>query len=203
MMRQVTSISLVHYTALLAFFVGLTTNTAQANPEFWAFEWPVTNFDKSSIDYSEVKSGGPPKDGIPPIDNPQFVPFMDIKNLDPLEPVIGLQVGDALRAYPLNILMWHEIVNDEIGGLPVAATFCPLCNAVMVFDRRVTVDNETLVLDFGTTGKLRKSDLIMWDRQTESWWQQFTGEAIVGDMLGARLSLFPSRLESWERFQPR
>ena len=81
--------------------------------------------------------------------------------------------------------IWHEIVNDAVGGLPVVVTYCPLCNASLVFDRSVG----GRVLDFGTTGKLRSSDLVMYDRQTESWWQQFTGDAIVGTMTGERLRL--------------
>jgi Protein of unknown function (DUF3179) len=99
-------------------------------------------------------------------------------------------------AYPLRILTWHEIVNDTIGGVPVAVTYCPLCNAAIAFDRRVG----GRVLDFGTTGKLRHSDLVMYDRQTESWWQQYTGTAIVGELAGLELELLPARVESFERF---
>ena len=99
------------------------------------------------------------------------------------EPVIGLVVNGDARAYPLKILIWHEIVNDTVGGVPVTVTYCPLCNSAIVFER--TVDGR--VLDFGTTGKLRNSDLVMYDRQTESWWQQFSGTAIVGAMTGTKL----------------
>jgi len=95
--------------------------------------------------------------------------------------------------------MWHEIANDEIGGVPVSVTFCPLCNAVVVFDRRVG----DRVLDFGTTGRLRNSDLIMYDRQTETWWQQFLGEGIVGELTGIRLDILPARLESFAQFRAR
>lgn len=109
------------------------------------------------------------------------------------------RVGDDIRAYPLRILMWHKIVNDVVGGVPVAVTFCPLCNAAMGFDRRV----DSQVLEFGTTGKLRYSDLVMYDRQTESWWQQFLGEAIVGVMTGARLKHLPARIESFAKFRKR
>ncbi|MDJ0686684.1 MAG: DUF3179 domain-containing protein [Alphaproteobacteria bacterium] len=189
--------------ALAGLVVALLTQPVFANPAVWSFEWPRTNFDKTTVDFDEIKSGGPPKDGIPPIDDPKFVDWTAASDLAPTEPVIGLILGQEMKAYPLRILMWHEIANDEIGGTPVAATFCPLCNAVIVFDRRITIDGAERVLDFGTTGKLRKSDLVMWDRQTESWWQQFTGEAIVGDLLGQRLKILPSRLESWENFQAR
>jgi hypothetical protein len=93
--------------------------------------------------------------------------------------------------------MFHEIVNDTVGGLPVAVTFCPLCNASIVFDRRVA----GAVLDFGTTGKLRKSDLVMYDRQSESWWQQFTGKGIVGRYAGATLTQLPSTIAAFEDFR--
>ena len=102
--------------------------------------------------------------------------------------------GGEVRAYPLQILLWHEIVNDRVGGLPLAVTFCPLCNTALVFDRRLG----DRTLDFGTTGRLRHSDLIMYDRQTESWWQQASGEAIVGTLAGARLKRFPATILSWE-----
>ena len=115
------------------------------------------------------------------------------------EPVIGLVVNGDARAYPLKILIWHEIVNDTVGGVPVTVTYCPLCNSAIVFER--TVDGR--ILDFGTTGKLRNSDLVMYDRQSESWWQQFSGRAIVGAMTGTELKMLPSRLESWALFKER
>jgi hypothetical protein len=103
----------------------------------------------------------------------------------PARPVIVVEVGDQARAYPIQILTWHEIVNDQLGGLPLSVTFCPLCNTGIAFER--TVDGR--VLDFGTTGRLRHSNLIMYDRQTESWWHQATGEAIAGDLTGETLTL--------------
>lgn len=159
----------------------------------------TTDFTLASIDLGEIKSGGPPKDGIPAIDSPVFKPIGEIDDIAPTEPVVGLVVNGAWKAYPLRILMFHEITNDVIGGVPVSVTFCPLCNAVVVFDRRV----EGHVLDFGTTGRLRNSDLLMYDRQTESWWQQFLGEALVGEMTGTLLEILPSRLESFEYFKAR
>jgi len=176
-------------------FVGI----AHASPSFWKSEWPDTDFSKHSVSFDEIMSGGPPKDGIPSIDDPRFVPVSEETKIEPLEPVIGLVVNGEAKAYPLRILMWHEIVNDEIGGVPVSVTFCPLCNAAIVFDRRL----EGRVYDFGTTGKLRNSDLVMYDRQTESWWQQFLGEGIVGEMTGKRLAVLPARLESYENFKKR
>ena len=172
---------------------------SETAPRSWTWEWPDTDFSKTVVSFSEIRSGGPPKDGIPSIDAPRFIAVAEEDGLDPREPVIGLGIGDDARAYPLRILTWHEIVNDVVGGVPVAVTYCPLCNAAIVFDRRV----EGAVLEFGTTGKLRKSDLVMYDRQTESWWQQFLGMAIVGEMTGTELAMLPSRLESWARFRER
>lgn len=168
-------------------------------PRSWAAEWPRTDFGRASVDLGEILSGGPPKDGIPPIDDPVFVDVDDETTLAGDEPVIGLSIDGDARAYPLRILIWHEIVNDVVGDTPVAVTYCPLCNAAIVFDRRV--DGRTL--SFGTTGKLRHSDLVMYDRATESWWQQFLGQAIVGEMTGKTLQSVPARLESLERFRNR
>jgi len=172
---------------------------ALAFPEYKRAAWPNTDFSNTSISLDEIMSGGPPKDGIPPIDNPVFLPVSEATGLADTEPVVGLVIGGEAKAYPLRILIWHEIANDTVGGVPVTVTFCPLCNAAMVFDRRV----DARVLDFGTTGMLRNSDLVMYDRQTESWWQQFLGEAIVGELTGTVLKALPSRLESWQNFRKR
>lgn len=183
----------------LAIVFLAASQSAQANPERWARAWPNTDFSKTSIAFDEILSGGPPKDGIPSIDDPRFVAVGDVTDLSPSEPVIGLQIAGDARAYPLRILTWHEIVNDTVGGTPVAVTYCPLCNAAIVFDRRIDGQATT----FGTTGMLRHSDLVMYDRATESWWQQFLGEAIVGTQTGKRLTMLPARLESWENFAAR
>jgi hypothetical protein len=194
--------------ALMALFgvsVDAGLGTLLADPISWRFEWPRTDFSKHGVPFAEIRSGGPPKDGIPAIDGPRFErlargkPIGWSAALGDTEPVIALSIGDDARAYPLRVLIWHEIANDTVGGTPVVVTYCPLCNAALVFER--VVDGR--VLDFGTTGKLRHSDLVMYDRQTESWWQQFTGEAIVGAMTGRHLRLVPSRLESFDRFRQR
>jgi hypothetical protein len=184
--------------ALLALLLA-SAASVQASPDRWRHAWPKTDFAKTSIDFDEIISGGPPKDGIPSIDAPEFVTVAEVDNLAQTEPVIGLVIAGDARAYPLRILIWHEIVNDTVGGIPVAITYCPLCNSAVVFDRRVAGE----ATEFGTTGKLRNSDLVMYDRNTESWWQQFMGEAIVGARTGTRLRALPARLESWERFAAR
>jgi hypothetical protein len=185
---------MVRLLALLLLFAG----PAWAEPAAWKSEWPRTDFSKASVDFAEIMSGGPPKDGIPAIDQPRFATLAEV-DIPGTEPVIGLVVGGIARAYPLRVLVWHEIANDEIAGVPVAVTYCPLCNAAVVFDRRVG----DRVLDFGTTGKLRNSDLVMYDRQTESWWQQFEGRAIVGELTGTLLKMLPVRLESLASFAAR
>lgn len=157
-----------------------------------------TDFSKHSVPYSEILSGGPPKDGIPAIDEAKFVSVDEADQwLQSQEPVILVEVEGDARAYPIQILMWHEIVNDTIGGVPVVVTYCPLCNTGIAFER--TFDGQ--VLDFGTTGRLRYSNLVMYDRQTESWWQQATGEAIVGEFTGRQLTFVPASLISWADFE--
>jgi hypothetical protein len=156
-----------------------------------------TNYSKHSVPLDEIVSGGPPPDGIPPIDSPRFETVDEFMGMEPLEPVISLEINGEARAYPLEILIWHEIVNDELAGVPVSVTFCPLCNTAIVFDRRL----DGTVYDFGTSGMLRHSDLVMYDRQTHSLWQQLTGEAIVGDLTGKKLAFIPAAIVSWQEFQ--
>ncbi len=183
---------------LLAAVFFLAGPALSAGPDEWRAQgWTKTDFSKSSIDFSEIFMGGPLRDGIPPIDNPVYKSISESRDLGPREPVITLVLNGDARAYPLQIMMWHEIVNDTVGGVPVTVTFCPLCNTAIAFHRELNGK----VLDFGTTGLLRNSDLVMYDRQTESWWQQFTGEAIVGAMNGQELKMIPTRLESFKRFQ--
>src|SRR5262249_21401586 len=144
----------------------------------------------------QFQAGGPGKDGIPALDHPRFAPASSIHWLALREPVIELAVGRDVRAYPLQILIWHEIVNDRLGGVPVAVTFCPLCNTAIAFDRSV----QGRVLSFGTTGNLRNSDLVMYDRQSESWWQQVAGHALLGRYPGTALRQLPARIVAWREF---
>jgi len=156
-----------------------------------------TDFDRHAVPLSEFQSGGPGRDGIPAIADPSLLAAQEVDFLEPEEPVIELEVGGEVRAYPIQILIWHEIVNDVVGGAPVAVTFCPLCNTAIVFDRRL----EGRVLEFGTTGNLRNSDLVMYDKQTESWWQQFGGRALVGELTGRKLDQLPARIVAWSEFR--
>jgi hypothetical protein len=157
-----------------------------------------TDWTRRNVELDEIISGGPPRDGIPSIDDPRFVTRADAGGwLADKEPVIALELGGDARAYPLQILTWHEIVNDKVGDVPVAVTFCPLCNSALAFDRRMNGQ----VLEFGTSGLLRNSDLVMYDRSTESLWQQFTGEAIVGELTGAQLAFLPASIVSFGEFK--
>ena len=174
---------------------------ALADPGIWRSEWPDTDFATTSIgNWAEIMSGGPPKDGIPALDDPDFVTVADKDGLTDREPVIAVEIdGAEPRAYPVRYLTWHEIVNDTVGGVPVAVTFCPLCNSGITFDRRVG----DAVLSFGVSGKLRNSDMVMYDRQTESWWQQAVGQGIVGHYTGTQLEQLPTWMESWAEFRAR
>ena len=176
-----------------------TSRAADDPPPFPVQDAPWrTDFSRYTVSLADIISGGPPRDGIPPIDEPAFVaPAEADAWLGDREPVIAVSHGEAAKAYPLQVLIWHEIVNDTVDDEPLTVTFCPLCNSAVAFKRRLGAR----VLDFGTTGRLRYSDLIMWDRQTESWWQQLTGEAIIGELAGERLEAVPASIVSYATFK--
>jgi hypothetical protein len=142
----------------------------------------------------EIRSGGPPPDGIPPIDDPEFEAVEAAGEwLTDRDPVLVVEVDGAVKAYPLAIMTWHEIVNDTIAGEPVVVTYCPLCNSALVFSRVVGGE----VLDFGTSGRLLNSNLVMYDRQGRNLWSQYTGEVLVGNRLGDELRRIPAQIVSW------
>jgi len=173
---------------------------AEEPSSFWTREWPDTDFSRSSVPFDEIISGGVPKDGIPALHSTVMVGVASETEIDAREPVVTLELeGQRARAYPIRYLTWHEIANDEAGDIPIAVTFCPLCNSALIFDRRVNGQ----VLDFGVSGKLRFSDMVMFDRQTDSWWQQFTGKGIVGEMTDVALDILPSWTESFGEFRAR
>ena len=159
--------------------------------------FPDTDLTIRSIVLDELRAAAP-RDGIPSIDNPKFISQADGNTfLHPNEPVVAVEVNGEARAYPLQILMWHEIANDTLGGVPIVVTFCPLCNTAIVFDARV--DGE--IRSFGVSGLLRLNDLVMYDRTNESLWQQITGRAIVGIDNETQLTFIPSQIVSWEDFK--
>lgn len=190
-----------HIASLVVVALSLMAAQVHANPDQWRGEWPDTDFSKTSVsDWAEILSGGPPKDGIPALNDPVFITATEDTRIGAREPVITVEIDGARpRAYPLRYLTWHEIVNDTVAGVPIAVTFCPLCNSGITFDRRVGEDT----LTFGVSGKLRNSDMVMFDRESQSWWQQAQGLAIVGDMTGTTLKTLPSWMESWAAFTAR
>ena len=154
-----------------------------------------------TLDLKEVLSGGPPRDGIPSIDLPKFIPQDKVDFLRDDDIVIGLVRGDTARAYPTRILIWHEIVNDTIGKEAVAVTYCPLCGTAMVFDRTIDGIERT----FGVSGLLYRSDMLMYDRQTESLWSQLAMKAVSGPAVGKALPWLPSEhltFKAWREKYP-
>jgi len=145
------------------------------------------------VDPSEIRSGGPPPDGIPSIDDPTFLSPSAVDFLAENEPVVAVEVDGDARAYPIQILMWHELVNDTIGGVPVTISYCPLCNSAVAYDRRL----DDRVLEFGTSGRLWNSALVMYDRQTETLWSHFTAQGIVGELTGEELQTLPVATVPW------
>ncbi len=152
------------------------------------------SFPAPLVDVNQIFSGGPPPDGIPPIDEPQFISIDDAEAwLEDDEPVVYVSIDGDNRIYPVQILIWHEIVNDTVAGVPVSVTYCPLCNSAVTYER--TIDGQ--VTSFGTSGSLFNSALVMYDRLTESQWTHYDGKAVVGHLVGAELEPVPSPLLSW------
>ena len=149
------------------------------------------------VDLAEVADGGQPPDGIPALDAPRFQRTGDVHWIDGSEQVLVVEVDGEARAYPVQVLTLHEIVNDTIAGVPAAVTYCPLCASGVAFDRRVG----DRVLSFGTSGRLYRSDLLMYDRQTESLWPQIAGQAVAGVLTGAELRVLPASLISWDQWK--
>ncbi len=156
------------------------------------------DFPDPLIDPDQVLSGGPPPDGIPALDDPQFLDVADNLDLLPAnEPVVALEINGDARAYPVRAMVWHEIVNDTVGRVPVAVTYCPLCNSAAAYDRRINGAETT----FGTSGRLYASALVMYDRATESLWTHYDGKAVIGVLTGIELTQYPSPLLAWGDFR--
>lgn len=166
----------------------------------------VTGGVKHSVPLGEILSGGPPKDGIPSIDKPKFLSVAEAdKFLKDEEAGQGLCIGNDCRFYPYQIIVWHEIVNDIVGGQPALVTYCPLCATGIVYERKL----EGKEVQFGTSGKLWQSNLVMYNRtddpKKESLWSQVLGEAIVGEFTGAKLKIIPSdviKYDVWKKLHP-
>ncbi len=165
-------------------------------------EVQVTDGVKHNVPLEEIVSGGPPRDGIPPIDNPKFITVQEASSfLNDGDPGIAVDISSAKKFYPYKILVWHEIVNDTIGDQRILVTYCPLCFSGIVFDPIVKGEP----VEFGTSGKLWNSNLVMYDRKTDSLWSQILGQAIVGEMAGTKLEILPSDLVKfgdWKKINP-
>lgn len=155
-----------------------------------------SSFPDPLVPPEDIRAQVPP-DAIPAIDDPKFLEIDEVGSLEDREPVVAVVVGDVAKAYPLQILTWHEIVNDTLGDIPLSVTYCPLCNSALAFDRRV----DDRILDFGTSGMLYNSALVMYDRQTESLWSHFTGQAIVGTLTGTQLETVAISIVSFADFK--
>lgn len=188
-------VRIILFVILSVFQIHAQVNNPNRIP--WEFN---TDLSKKSIDLSEV-TVVVKKGAFPVLKNPAFINKTQAQSVFFLnEPVLVVDLHGEARAYPFNMLTVHEIANDRIGNTPLLVTYCPLCNSGMVFNRTVKVGDETVVLDFQVSGMLRNSDMIMFDEQTESWWQQLTGEAIAGNFTGFSLDIVPSMVLSVEDF---
>ena len=161
----------------------------KSKPELNGFE-----LDNISIDIKEIKKGGPPKDGIPSIDRPLFVAAEYANYLNPKDMVLGIEYNGSAKAYPIRILNWHEVVNDQCTGKKISLTYCPLCSSGMAFK----TDN---IGELGVSGLLYNSDVLLYDRETESLWSQIMGEAISGKKMGEKLEYITTIHTSWEKWQ--
>ena len=154
---------------------------------------------KHTVPLDQIVGGGPPADGIPSIDNPKFLDITEAdKYIEDSEFVLGLNINGDIRAYPLQIMVWHEIVNDVVGNVPVAITYCPLCFTNQVFERTLSDGN---IVEFGTSGKLYNSNLVMYDRTSNSLWSQALGESIVGNYAGEKLERIPFDISYWKEWK--
>ncbi|HKJ33205.1 MAG TPA: DUF3179 domain-containing protein [Balneolales bacterium] len=152
-----------------------------------------TNNNGWLVKSSEVIDGGPGKDGIPSIDNPKFIPVSQEIHLDSTSVVLGVKIGDTLRAYPLQIMDWHEIVNDKINGTKFSLTYCPLTGSGIAWNR--TIDGQTTT--FGTSGLLYRNNLVAYDRQTGTLWSQMLEEGIHGDNISKHAKMFQVLRTNW------
>lgn len=181
---------------------GLAAGATAEEPALDAPEEPTTlngfALAPASVPADEILPGGPPRDGIPALDHPETLPAAEAGWRDG-EIVLGLEAGGEARAYPVAVLNWHELVNDTLGGEPVLVSFCPLCGTGLAFHRRVG----GAVRRFGVSGLLYRSDLLMYDRESESLWSQISAKAVTGPLVGQRLRLLRSRMVEWGEWKKR
>lgn len=195
---------MAHYSIILFVVFGLIvpfqeTLAQLQNPRNILYNWQ-TDTTKRIVPLSEF-TVAVPKGAFPVLDNPTFTGERQGQQAYfRHEPVISLAINGQAKAYPLNVLTVHEISNDTLEGVPILVTYCPLCNASVVYDRRLRHQGRERLLSFSVSGMLRHSDMVMYDHQTETWWQQLVGEALVGALAGAELEVIPSLVISVEEF---
>lgn len=163
---------------------------------FSAFAGQTNGFDLSNsiLPVNQIFHGGPPRDGIPALSNPEIISPSEASYLRPADRVVGIRINGQARAYPIGILNWHEIVNDDIGGKRVAITYCPLCGTAVAFDASI----KGKPTDFGVSGLLYNSDVLLYDRDSESLWSQIMQQAISGERVGMKLEAIPISHTSWK-----
>ncbi len=189
----ITAAGVLALTGILIYANSSTSDSNELQTSQIEDEIVITNGIKHIIPLDKIKSGGPPKDGIPSIDNPKFVSAQEAIFVSDDDLVIGLQLNGETKAYPLSIMVWHEIVNDKLSDTPMAVTYCPLCFTNQVFERKIN----GIETEFGTSGKLYNSNLVMYDRNTDSQWSQALGRAITGDLTGYELKRIPFDVIRW------
>jgi hypothetical protein len=194
--KLLTTTTFIVIIAVVIIIFVLPTNINHFSINSQNLEQGIQSFNKSIVPLDQIVSGGPPPDGIPSIDNPQFVSVEDAESfVADSDLILGVEINGDVRGYPLQILVWHEIVNDVVGETPIAVTYCPLCFTNQIFNRSLT-DGQTL--EFGTSGKLYNSNLIMYDRNTNSLWSQAMAQSIAGELAGVKLDRIPFDLATWK-----
>ena len=166
-----------------------------------SLSWALAGAEKNGFDLSnatipvnQILNGGPPRDGIPALSDPVLIEATEADYLEPQDRVIGIMIEGVARAYPISILNWHEIVNDQINDQRFAITYCPLCGTGVAFDTRIDGKSS----DFGVSGLLYNSDVLLYDRNSESLWSQILATAISGKQVGDKLQRLPIRHTSWK-----
>lgn len=185
------------YAALMWALVPSPALWAQSRPN--GFDIEGFDIEKRSIARRDIHRGGPGKDGIPAIHRPKFVSVEEADYLEPDDQLLSVEHEGAVRAYPIRILDWHEVVNDAIGDFKFTVTYCPLCGTGMVFDREL----EDGAVRFGVSGLLYRSDVLLYDDQTESLWSQLERKAVAGPKTGTELTWVPSRQTTWKLWRKR
>lgn len=155
--------------------------------------------DDALVPSKQIRRGGPGRDGIPSLDYPEFVFARNADFLSPEDRVLGVEINGVSRAYPISILNYHEIVNDIVGGMAIVVTYCPLCGSGMAFDAEI--DNR--IIEFGVSGLLYNSDVLLYDRQTGSLWSQIMKTAVTGAKKGTRLKAIPLAHTTWQDWRTR